>query len=417
MKRKTILFISILQLLVITGCYDDLGNYAYTNSTKVSFVNSASSDYTFMVGDLFEMDAPVNFSTDIGNVDELFTVQWYLNRELIYTGYHLKYQFEKGGTYELILKVINKETNETYISNKYTLTGKNSFDWGWMILSDKGDGKSALSFINPAFRVTHNVESTIEGGLGTDPQGIYYYYVLGSISGSYVSGLPKVLINQGSGSVTLDGNSLQKDMWLADEFENRKEPDDLKIMDFAFKEEYYVICSEQGEVYIRTVGSDNKAIPYYGKYGAMPYEFEGGSRITCFAPFHNVTYWCADEERCILYDEQNARFIGIAHYSQWGAVYTPAIVYFKTYDQDLEVPSGVLRVNDMGAGTRCLAIGAYEKIDVASNGGLTFWANYVSLIDVQGTGNYNLHEFAVKGMDNNSHLTVQTNTDSVAALY
>ena len=174
MKRKTILFISILQLLVITGCYDDLGNYAYTNSTKVSFVNSASSDYTFMVGDLFEMDAPVNFSTDIGNVDELFTVQWYLNRELIYTGYHLKYQFEKGGTYELILKVINKETNETYISNKYTLTGKNSFDWGWMILSDKGDGKSALSFINPAFRVTHNVESTIEGGLGTDPQGINY---------------------------------------------------------------------------------------------------------------------------------------------------------------------------------------------------------------------------------------------------
>ena len=43
MKRKTILFISILQLLVITGCYDDLGNYDYTNSTKVSFVNSASS--------------------------------------------------------------------------------------------------------------------------------------------------------------------------------------------------------------------------------------------------------------------------------------------------------------------------------------------------------------------------------------
>ena len=162
MKRKTILFISILQLLVITGCYDDLGNYGYTNSTKVSFVNSASSDYTFMVGDLFEMDAPVNFSTDIGNVDELFTVQWYLNRELIYTGYHLKYQFEKGGTYELILKVINKETNETYISNKYTLTGKNSFDWGWMILSNKGDGKSSLSFINPGLRATHDVENIIE---------------------------------------------------------------------------------------------------------------------------------------------------------------------------------------------------------------------------------------------------------------
>ena len=32
----------------------------------------------------------------------------------------------------------------------------------------------------------------------------------------------------------------------------------------------------------------------------------------------------------------------------------------------------------------------------------------MSLIDVQGTGNYNLHEFAVKGMDNNSHLITGT---------
>lgn len=57
MKRNNTIHFN-LQLLVITGCYDDLGNYGYTNSTKVSFVNSASSDYTFMVGDLFEMDAP-----------------------------------------------------------------------------------------------------------------------------------------------------------------------------------------------------------------------------------------------------------------------------------------------------------------------------------------------------------------------
>ena len=95
MKRKTILFISILQLLVITGCYDDLGNYGYTNSTKVSFVNSASSDYTFMVVDLFEMDAPSTLNAS--ECRRTFHVQWYLNRELIYTGYHLKYQFEKAG--------------------------------------------------------------------------------------------------------------------------------------------------------------------------------------------------------------------------------------------------------------------------------------------------------------------------------
>ena len=79
---KRILPIGILLMLSYSlPAYDDLGNYGYTNSTKVSFVNSASSDYTFMVGDLFEMDAPVNFSTDIGNVDELFTVAYRPYRE------------------------------------------------------------------------------------------------------------------------------------------------------------------------------------------------------------------------------------------------------------------------------------------------------------------------------------------------
>ena len=408
MKRK-ILFIPVFLLLLLGSCYDDKGNYDYTDSSKVTFSNAASSDYTFMVGTPFEMDAPVLFSEDIENIDDVFTVEWYLNRELVYTGYRLKYQFEEGGTYELILKVINKETNETYISDKFTMTAKNSFDWGWMILSDMGDGKSSLSFISPDLKASLRIDEAIEGGLGSEPRGIYYYYVLGSISGSYVSGLPKILINQGSGSVTLDGNSLQKDMWLADEFENKKEPENLHLMDFAFKVKYYVICSQEGDVYIRGVGYDNHEIPYYGKYSAMPYSFEGGSRITYFAPFYNATYWCADEDNCILYDEQNARFIGMTDSNQWDDAYSPDIVYFKTYDRDMEIPSGVLRVDNMGAGTRCLALGAYEKTDVDPEyGGLTHWSNYVSVIDVQGTGTYNIHEFSVKGMSAKSHLITAT---------
>ena len=39
----------------------------------------------------------------------------------------------------------------------------------------------------------------------------------------------------------------------------------------------------------------------------------------------------------------------------------------------------------------CLALGAYEKTDVDPEyGGLTHWSNYVSVIDVQGTGTYNI---------------------------
>ena len=192
-------------------------------------------------------------------------------------------------------------------------------------------------------------------------------------------------------------------MWLAHEFENRKEPEGLKIMDFAFKEEYYVICSEQGEVYIRAVGTDNKAIPYYGKYGAMPYEFEevAVSPVSHRSTTSLIGVPTKNVVSCMM---SKMPVLSALHIIRSGEqfILLPSSTSKHTIG-DLEVPSGVLRVNNMGAGTRCLAIGAYEKKDVASNGGLTFWSNYVSLIDVQGTGNYDLHEFAVKDMDNNSH--------------
>lgn len=409
MKQK-LFYLILAWASLASSCYDDLGNYTYTDSAKVTFVSSVASNYTFTAGTPFEMDAPIRLSKEVAQIDEVFTIEWYLNRKLFHTGYHFKHTFERGGTYEVILKVIHKETGETYLSNKYTLTGKNVFDWGWMVLADAGEGQSSLSFITPDLKAMHHLEQDIEGGLGNDPQGIYYYYVLGSISGSYVSGLPKILINQGSGSVTLDGNSLQKDVWLADEFENRKEPEQLRMQGLAFKVKYYVICSAQGDIYIRGCGYDHHAIPYYGKYGAMPYHFEGGSRITCFAPFHNVTYRCADQDNCLLYDAQHARFIGLTDSNQWDLPYAPDVVYFRTYDQALTIPPGVLRVDDMGAGTQCLAIGAYEKIDrnTPEEGGLKYWSNYVSLIDINGAHDYALHEFSVKSMSARSHLITAT---------
>lgn len=404
-----ILLLGLCLPLLWNSCYDDKGNYDYLDSAKVSFTNGITSDYTFLVGTPFEMEAPVKFSSEVADVEALFTIEWYLNRELVYTGRTLRYTFSKGGSYELMLKVIHKQTGETYLSDKMSLTAKNNFDWGWMILSDMGDGESALSFITPQLKATHRIDRDIEGGLGQNPRSLHYYYVLGSIPGVYVAGLPKIIVNQGSGSVTLDGNTLQKDMWLADEFEGKKEPDNLNMADFAFKVKYYVICSQEGDVYIRGVGYDNHEIPYYGKYPAMPYHFEGGSRITHFAPFHNVTYWCADEENCILYDELNARFIAIVDAYGWEAAYQPGIVYLNTYDQGLEIPAGVLRVDNMGAGTRCLAFGAYEKKDVdPATGGLTFWSDYLSIIDVNGTGNYQVHEFAVRGLTARSHLISAT---------
>ena len=411
--KKVCITMMLCASALLSSCYEDEGNYDYLQSPQVTFAKAGTTDYTFRVGTDFEMDAPITLSHPVQQIDSVFTIEWYLNRECVFTGYHLKHRFTKGGSYELILKVINNETQETYLSEKYKLTAQNLFNWGWMVLSDRGEGKSALSFIDPDLIATHGIEEGIEGGLGEDPRALHYYYVKGTIAGSNVSGLPKVLVNQGSGSVTLDGNSLQKDMWLADEFENRKEPANLQMKDFAFKVKYYAICSEEGDLYIRGVGYDNHQIPYFGKYPAMPMHFEGGCKISCFAPFTNVNYRCADEYTCLFFDEQNARFIGIADSYLYDASYMPDIIYLRTYDQDLEVPSGVLRVDQMGAGTRCLAIGAYEKVEVdPESGAVTRGSDYVSLIDVHGTGDYQLHQFSVRGMTIKSHLITATSQEA-----
>ena len=398
-----------LAALMVNACYKDLGSYSHIESVQVEFGNAATFSYSFIAGEDFEIDAPIKLSEELDDIDKEFIIEWYIDRKLINTGYHLKYRIENGGAYELIVKAINRRTGEVFVMDRpLTIKIKNSFEWGWMLLSDMGDGKSSLSFITPELKQFHNIGSNIEGGLGTGPKGLHYYYVLGSVPGSYVSGLPKIIVNQKSGSVTLDGNSLKKDMILSDEFENTLEPENLEISAFAFKIKYYAIFSKDGKVYIRGVGYDNHSIPYYGRYTSSPYEFDGGAKITCVSTFHNNTFHCFDEKNCLLYDSMHGRFICITD-SGYDSPYFPSIVYLRTYDQDLTVPPGVLRVDNMGTNTRCLGIGAFENVDVEGEyHALIMWSNYISLIDVNGSGDYQILEFSVRNMSKKSHLITAT---------
>ncbi len=405
MMRLIRIFSLVFLLLYSQSCFKDLGNYDYADSPEVGFSSIADVQFGFVAGEEFEIEAPLQLPEEVDNVDEVFDVEWYVDSKHVNTGYSWKYTFEKGGNYNLVIIVNNKETGERYISDSFDIAVKNQFDWGWMFLTDQGDGKSSLSFITPLnLKAFHNIESIAGGDLGSGPINLDYYYVLGSIGGSYVSGKPKVLINQQSGSVTLDGNTLQQDMWLRDEFASGQEPMGFEMMDMASKDAYYVLCSQDGDVYIRVVGRKDSHIPYYGKYNSSPYEFIGGAKISAVGTFHNNTYWCANEDRVLLFDELNSRFIGITA-GGYGDGYKPTIQYYRTYDKDFDLPADVLPVDNMGMGTKCLAIGAYELIEKEEHGGLFFKPNYVSLIDRGGVGDYFIHEFFVdEADDDGSHL-------------
>ena len=413
--KRIIYILSILILAV--SCIEDLSQYEYKDTNKVTFL-SVMEGYTFTMGETAEIVAPIEFSKPFENeadIDKAFQIGWYLNEELIAEGYRITYQFPRVGGFALIIKVVDRVDGNTYLSERYSVESKSSIGWGWMILSDHGNNESSLSFISPVSMVTsHKLEELFgfEEPLGTGPKSLDYYYVRGSINGSYISGLPKVILNQSSGTVTLDGRNLQPDKLMRDEFEGGAEPEqDFTINGFAYKSNYYLIATGEGNLYVRTMHRDYEEIPYYGTYSSMPYAFDGDAYISYFQGFQNVTYWTANESTALVYDSLNSRFMTFVPGDYFGydyETYCPKVVYLSYYDETVEFDPSVPKVNNLGMGTRCLAAGAYEMVGSDESGyGVAFTPKYVALLDLGGSGNYQVYQFAVSPMGYEDHKIIE----------
>lgn len=401
----------------MTSCIEDLSEYNYRQANEVTYL-SVIEGFTFTSGEEVTITAPLEFANPFENeaeIDTKFEINWYINQELIATGYKIKYTFTKVGGFSLILKTTNKETGEIYLSETYTIQSKSAIGWGWMLLCDYGEGDSSLSFISPQTMFpSHRLEDLFDlpDGIGKGPKSLHYYYVLGSIPDNYVSGLPKIIVNQESGTVTLDGRNLLQDKWMADEFQSGSEPEtDFTMTGFAWKRNYYLICTEDGNVYVRAMPRSFEDIPFYGTYSSMPYSFEGGAEISYFQGFQNVTYWTANEETALMYDRLNSRFMAFVpgDYGDTYEAYSPKVVYLSYYNSEGTFDPSVPKVNDLGKGTECLAAGAYEVVgsDDSGYGGLVFYPKYVALMDIGGTGNYQVYEFTVNPMDSENHIITE----------
>lgn len=418
MKRTAEIILAVLVSVAAVSCIEDKSRYDYRQTNKVTFL-SVLEGFSSTFGEETEYTAPIEFSEPFENedeIDEVFDIQWYIGEELVASGYRIRYTFSAVGGFSLVLKVVNRETGETYISDGYSMESKSSIGCGWMILTEKDGGESSLSFISPStFVPTYRLEEIMlpEGEtIGTGPQRLFYYYVLGSIPNNYVSGLPKIIVNQTSGTVTLDGTNIMKDRWMRDEFQSGSEPEaEFRMTGFAWKDSYYLICTESGNVYMRCMDREFSSIPYYGTYSSMPFDFTGGAHISCFQGFQNVSYWAANEYSALMYDDANGRFIGFTEggYGDTYEEYSPKAVYFSNYDQDFVLGAGIPRADNMGTGTRCIAAGAYEKVYVDPEyGGLEFYPEYLALVDLGGSGNYQLYSFTVRPMTADNHVITAT---------
>ena len=166
--------------LLAISCIEDKSQYEYKKTVTVTFDSYLDHDYNWTTGEEVTLVAPVTFSVPFENeedIDKMFEITWYADGELIGTGYKIKYLVDKTGAFSMNIKVVNRETGETYVSDIYRSNAKSSFGWGWVVLSERENNASSVSFISPlALFATHRIENAIPDGLGTGPKNIYHYY-------------------------------------------------------------------------------------------------------------------------------------------------------------------------------------------------------------------------------------------------
>ena len=411
MNRFIYSFVGIAMLFSMVSCIEDLSEYEYATTNQVKFDSFLDHDYNWTTGEEVELTAPLTLSIPFEkeeDIDKEFDITWYANGEVMATGYRIKYIVDKIGAFSIVLKVVNKTTGETYVSDIFRSNAKSSFSWGWAVLSEREDQASSLSFISPlGVFATHRLESLLPDGiLGTGPKNLYHYYIIGSIPDVYISGLSKLIVNQQSGTVTLDGDTYQMDKWMKDEFASGAEPEeDFTMKGFAWKETYYLIYTPEGNIYVRCMTNEFSGIPYYSTYASTPLVFDGGAKISCFNSFKNVSYNVPNEKITMLFDELNSRFLAITR-----GIYgdpNPVVIYLNFYDQDGEFSPKVPKVDNLGAGTKCLSIGAYEVSGITESGGFHIYPKYVTLLDLGGTGDYQLYEFTVDPISADNHIITE----------
>ena len=174
MKKIIYLFFFIPLMINLAACYDDTGNYDYTDLPDVDIkmqdtVYATQFKTLELTADVDLNDAPESdyefnwriWSNEIGGVWE---------QKEIGNSRNLTYEVaEIPGSYTLVLTVTNKKT-EVKTHKQIYLAVQGSITEGWMVLQEK-EGKTDFDLImSPYFsnrvendEILHNVYETVNG--------------------------------------------------------------------------------------------------------------------------------------------------------------------------------------------------------------------------------------------------------------
>ncbi|MBA6152047.1 PKD-like family lipoprotein [Gelidibacter maritimus] len=303
MKKIFIFLLSVVMIIAINSCYNDTGNYDYSQLSNVTI----TAQDTVYVTQFNTLTVPVEIDLD-GMAEDDYTYSWRLwsneignkLKKSISDTKELSYEVvEVPGSYTLVFTTTNKLTNVSEYKT-IDLMVQGVISEGWMVLQEK-DGKTDFDLImSPYFSERHQediiLRNLYESVNGEPLQGhglkISNYFALGRYQ--------YVVILTDEGGVRLSATTMQKTYDLSTLMFDEKplQPENYFYFD------YYWCLGRGNEVII----SDGR---YYinellGEGYTEPILKDGETyRASKWGPKQLWTF------KGMIYDELNGRFLGI----------------------------------------------------------------------------------------------------------
>ena len=149
MMRKTIIFWGIVCSWLLSGCYEDKGNYDYIEVNEVTVTVKPANTYTIYgyLGEELTVVPELTFQNPSDTLE--FDYAWKLDTTVISRERVLKYTHEgKCAIYSLNLFVTDRKSGQVYYDrNGVALQIDSPYKYGFVLLAEKSDGTTELHFL------------------------------------------------------------------------------------------------------------------------------------------------------------------------------------------------------------------------------------------------------------------------------
>ncbi|MBD8487748.1 hypothetical protein IFO69_03200 [Echinicola sp. CAU 1574] len=302
--KRVIIYLCLLALpILITSCYEDLGNYEYVDINEVG-VTGIDSSYVAYQGENFKIEPDLAFTLDESGDLESYEYEWVLIKpfttvkEILSNGKDLDVDLKvPPGEYDAYYRVLDKTSGVEFITD-FKVEVKSAVYEGWIVMSDVG-GEARLdmaSLIDEEYMVIPDVLRYTGSSLELEgaPGLVYCYGYDPSLYGIYVT-------SEGTGTTKVDPESFDWSEDLRLSYEG--------ISDFPEKMKADRIYQKRGSHAYMV--SDHNIYYYYRSY-----------QVSYGAPINKVTgetetftaseYISAEPNstgHSIFFDEDNKRFV------------------------------------------------------------------------------------------------------------